>query len=219
MGNPIWGYNEAYILSEWGYHSYWGVDRTSWNSPLEPYTNSKAPRFKGIWNDYILKDSTRCFGGYVFYWGQKQEFTNSWYSLFSKNGCKTAIIDTLSSIWSGKKFKNSAPHILKLKINDEDNFKNIVLKKSSSNVLNVYFKDYNQDSVKIYAEIRHETSMRIDDYGIEKEPLEVKGLIRKIEGDKIYFNAPANAGIYRIYVDLCDRNRNCDMANLVFKVN
>lgn len=219
MKNSIWGYYNAYLLSEWGYHGYWAVEKTRWKSPMEPYTNSKAPRFKEIWTEYILKDSTKCIGGYVFYWGQKQELTNSWYSTFCKSGNKTAIIDTLSSIWNNKKFENSTPHIINLTINKEHNHKNIVIEKSSSNILNIEFKEYDNDSVIISSEIKHETSMRIDDYGIEKEPLAVKGLIEKIKDDKVYFTAPPKAGIYRIYVHLDDQNGNCDMGNLVFKVD
>lgn len=219
MNSPIWGYNGSYLLSEWGYHGYWAVDRTKWRSVMEPYTNSKAPRFKEIWNHYILNDSTKCLGGYVFYWGQKQEFTNSWYSLFDKKGNKTAIVDTLSSLWRNEKLDNSAPHIIKLQINNIEDYKNIVLKKSSINSLSIDFKEFDGDSISISSEIRHETSMRKDDYGIEKEPLKIQNSILDIKNNSIKFLAPSEAGFYRIYVNISDGYGNCDMANLVFKVN
>jgi len=39
-------------------------------------------------------DNKLCLGSYVFFWGQKQERTPTWYGMFLKSGEETAAIDT-----------------------------------------------------------------------------------------------------------------------------
>lgn len=217
MKNPIWGYDAPYILSEWGFNGYWSTKHTKWHSPIEPASSAKAARFSTIWNKYITADD-RSLGGYVFFWGQKQEYTNSWYSLFSPLQEKTLIVDSLASIWKGKRVKNFSPTIQSVNWINQPDISNIRVDTSSIHTLQLQLVDPENDRLSITVSIKHETSLNVDDFGIEAEPLEVKNSLLEIQQNTISFKAPHVPGIYRIYVKVSDNKGSCDMLNLPFLV-
>lgn len=47
----------------------------------------------------IERDFSRYLGSYVFYWGNKYEFSPTWLSLFEPGGEKTEMVDELHLRW------------------------------------------------------------------------------------------------------------------------
>ena len=79
------GYNGPYMVTEWGSKGHWEVDKTEWGVAIEPTSKQKSESFIYAYNNGIKVDTNRCIGSYVFYWGQKQERTPTWYGLFTEN--------------------------------------------------------------------------------------------------------------------------------------
>ena len=48
-------------------------------------------------------------GSFAFLWGQKQEYTSTWYALFMDSGLPTEAIDVLQFCWSGSYPENKSP--------------------------------------------------------------------------------------------------------------
>ena len=219
LSNFFWGFNGPYIFSEWGANGYWEIgNKTKWKSAIEPPHSKLAINISEMYRKHVKRDKKQCLGGYAFYWGQKQEYTNSWYSLFSKNNEKTLVTDTLASLWGGDKLSNYSPSFKSVEWSNYKEFTNIVVKPISHHSIVFNAFDNENDSLSVTAEIRNETSVNVDDFGDEKEPLEIKDLIYEIGLNKINFKAPSNAGLYRIYIKLSDNKGSCDLINIPFKV-
>ena len=79
----IW--DGAYYLSEWGVNGPWEESKsTMWGAPIEMTSTQKAKQIKNRYDKFVpKKDDNRCLGNLIFFWGQKQERTQTWFSLFA----------------------------------------------------------------------------------------------------------------------------------------
>jgi len=110
------GWTGPYLVTEWGSDGSWEVAKTPWGAELEPTSTEKAFQF-ALRYPLILRDADRCLGSYVFYWGQKQETTPTWFNLFTEAGAETEAVEVLHSLWSGGRTPQLAPRITPLRIN------------------------------------------------------------------------------------------------------
>lgn len=216
LNNLIWGYDGPYIFSEWGANGYWEMlDKTTWESPIEIPHSQTANKLTLVWKNYVTYDKKNCLGSFIFYWGQKQEFTSTWYSLFSKENEKTPIVDSLAKLWGGY-VNNYSPNIKEINwVNYKTN--NIRVKPNSTHQIKIKSTDFENDSLSYSFEIRHETFANIDDFGIEAEPLKIERNI-EIKKEKIIFNVPNSPGLYRAFIKVSDHKGGCDLANFTFMV-
>ena len=68
------------------------------------------------YNEAILGDP-RCIGSFVFLWGQKEERTPTWFSMFVENGVeglplrgeKTPMVEAMQRVWTGREPEMTAP--------------------------------------------------------------------------------------------------------------
>lgn len=74
-------YKGPFVITEWGPNGHWEVPKTPWGAPMEQNSSEKAETYFKRYA-MILGMSPRCLGSYVFLWGQKQERTPTWYSMF-----------------------------------------------------------------------------------------------------------------------------------------
>lgn len=216
LNNIFWGYNGPYLFSEWGANGYWEmIEKTTWNSPIEVFHSQTASKLGRIWRNYIIKEKDNCIGSCIFYWGQKQEFTASWYSLFSKENEKTPIIDSLANFWGGT-IDNYSPQLQKLEWQNHTST-NIRIEKETQQKVNFSAIDHENDMLTYSFEIRPETSRNIDDFGYEAEPL-INKTDFKSNSESVKFKAPTNPGLYRLFIKVSDNKGGCDLANLPFMV-
>jgi len=162
-------------------------------------------------------------GSYIFFWGQKQEYTPTWFSLFLANGAKTPIVDLMSRLWGGVGQANLAPFLDSIIIKGEDLGRYGELKPSRVFTASVECWDPENDT------LRHEWKILPDgpfftyiaDRGkVEILPDQLHGLIRQQEGNQITFQAPATIGSYRLFVYVYDNQGNGAYANRpLFVVN
>jgi hypothetical protein len=121
-----WFWNGPYLLSEWGIDGPWeGTAHTVWGAYLEPTSTKKAEIYA---KRYLLDmpfDDPRFLGSFVFYWGHKQEFTHTWFSLFEQNGAKSETVDKLRYIWKTDSQPFKAPQLDDMMLNDQAGVDNI----------------------------------------------------------------------------------------------
>jgi hypothetical protein len=120
------GYEGAYLVTEWGATGHWEVARTSWDVPIEQTSKEKAESYLYRYKVAIEADSINCLGSYVFFWGQKQERTPTWYGMFTEDGKLTEPVDAMYKIWRGEWPENRAPQLDSVRLNGNLNlFRNI----------------------------------------------------------------------------------------------
>ncbi len=101
---------KPYIVTEFGPRGTWEVPKNSIDAIEEPTSTQKAEAYRRTF--LALKaDQELCLGAYAFLWGNKQEATATWFGLLLPDGKKTAAVDTLTELWSGKPPKNLCPMI------------------------------------------------------------------------------------------------------------
>lgn len=131
------GWTGPYMITEWGPNGHWESPNTEWKAAIEQSSGEKARIYQWRYQKFIQNYSGDCVGSYVFLWGQKQEYTETWYGLFSKEGKQTESIDALQIAWSNSPAKSSTPHIETIFINNTKADQNIVVSSRSAHTASV----------------------------------------------------------------------------------
>lgn len=211
------GYNGPYMVTEWGSKGHWEVDKTEWGVAIEPTSKQKSESFIYAYNNGIKVDTNRCIGSYVFYWGQKQERTPTWYGLFTENGNPTETIDAMYYLWKGEWAEDRAPQLDSLKLNGLSSYESVKLNKSKSYPAEVFIHYHENDSLTYQWEIMYEST----DLGVggdhESRPESLHGLI-KGTSNKIEMTTPDKKGAFRLFVYVSDKNGKVATANIPFYV-
>lgn len=126
------GWTGPYMITEWGPNGHWESPNTDWKAAIEQSSGEKARIYQWRYQKFIQRYAGDCVGSYVFLWGQKQEYTETWYGLFSKDGKQTESIDALNIAWSNVPPKSNTPHIETILINNLRANQNVVVPSRSS---------------------------------------------------------------------------------------
>lgn len=233
-----YGWEGAYMISEWGSTGHWEVPKTEWGAPVEQTSSEKAVTYRTRYDKGIFADQEKCIGSYVFLWGQKQETTPTWYGVFTANGEESEVIDELEYVWSGKWPENRAPHLNSFKIDGKVALDNIYLIPGKTYQVVADCKDPDED-VLTYEWIILESEFGLTGSGgdAEKTPdalkismsggnpeivprevmVESESVITKGKG-VLNFKTPRKIGAYRFFVYIYDEKGNVATANCPFYV-
>lgn len=210
--SPIW--DGPHVITEWGVNGPWEAELTNWKAPIEETSTKKAEQIKERYNDFIVPlKSNNSLGSFVFYWGQKNEVTPSWYSLFSAEGAKTQTIFELTKIWKkDTKAIYPGPSINYILLNNKGGLDNIVLNAGSLAEASIVLPSTPQKNLDYDWEIRHESW-----YNFHESVL-VEDVSFKINGEKATFNAPVQEGPYRVFLKISNGSDYIATANIPFYV-
>jgi hypothetical protein len=157
-------------------------------------------------------------GSYAFLWGAKQEYTETWFGLFSKENKMTEPIDAIQEVFTEKEILNPAPTIKSFSLNNKKATDNITIKADSKN--DAFFEvdlPKNMGNAKYKWRIIQESTDKKSGGDREDEATEIGGLIKNGKSNKITFLAPSNVGHYRLFVSVL-YNDKLAYANIPFKV-
>jgi hypothetical protein len=159
-------------------------------------------------------------GSYVFYWGQKQEFTPTWFSFFAENGDKTPLVDLMYELWGGRP-GNRAPLIEDFAVDSWRDPDSLVLTAGRSYSVAVRAGDPDGDRLQFRWEILPDGPFfkYVPGRGkTEIRPRQLEKWIIRDEGARIVFRAPAHFGPFRLFVHVSDGRGNTSSVNLPFFV-
>jgi hypothetical protein len=105
------GYDGPFLLTEYGATGHWQVDKAPWGAAIEPTSTEKGRTYQDAYRRGVLGHPERCLGSYVFFWGQKQEVTPTWYGMFLPSGETTPTLDAMHRVWSGTEPDHAAPAV------------------------------------------------------------------------------------------------------------
>ena len=115
-----WLAGRPFMVTEWGPVGHWESARTPWGAPIEMDSSTKARHYLANYRQLIEPHLDQCLGSYVFLWGQKQERTPTWYSMFTTTGESTAATDAIRMAWTGEWPANRAPAVIAALLDDRD---------------------------------------------------------------------------------------------------
>lgn len=214
-----WFWNEPYIVSEWGYDGPWTeTGHTAWSVPLELKDYEKAKNLNEAYYSALPKNDGRILGDIVFYWGFKQETTDSWFSFFSKQGDASAMVNTMKFIWSGQKENKIPPVIVDFSLNKLHDYDNIILTPGKEANAAVTLKDTT-------GVVRYEWKLLHEDWARKEVLMYNQKLMKPLDsltientGNKFRFTTPLKEGPYRIAVTIYNNNKYFTSANIPFYV-
>lgn len=207
----IW--SGPHVITEWGVNGPWEAQLTEWDAKIEETSTKKAEQIKQRYHDYIKPlRSNNSFGSFVFYWGQKNEVTPTWYSLFGDNGEKTQAVFELTKIWSNNKLTYEGPELDYILLNDQGALESIILSPQTEVKAEVIIPESKIQNLVYHWEIRHESWYEMH------ESILAEDVHFQKKGHKVIFTSPKNEGPYRLFLYLTNESDYFATANIPFYV-
>ena len=153
----------------------------------------------------------------MFYWGQKQECTHTWFSLFDKKGNRTQIVQELEQLWSKKPITKYAPQIDYMLINQKGALDNCLFEPTTLQKAEIKFTNTSNDSITIHWELFPENwgyNLGENQYA----PPAISSSIKKQHDESVIFETPKKEGAYRLFAYIYDNHGNVASANTPFYV-
>lgn len=210
-----WIYGQKpYYLSEWGHDGPWEAMSTYWGAPIEPTSTKKIEQ---LGMRYKIQDKLNGLGSLVFYWGQKQECTHTWFSLFGDNDTRSELINELEYIWKGIDKKPNNIGLDYMLLDGKGAASNIILTPNQTIIAEIIHSKETGNNEKIAWEIYQEGWHR-DGKSKEKRPTKVNTSFKDLEKNKTIFVTPSKEGPYRIFAYIYDQNGRYATTNIPFYV-
>ena len=194
------GFEKPYMITEWGPTGHWECAKTRWSSSVEQTSTEKAESYLSRFNDAINSQRDQCIGSFAFLWGQKQEYTSTWYGLFTDKGMPTEAIDELQYCWSGSYPENRSPRIDSVLFNGNKVFLNSISNAGEKNIVKLFASDPNEDKLNYNWELYPESSDLKTGGDAEDKPPMITGKIKGGKTPSITMKSPMNEGRYRLFV-------------------
>ena len=201
------GYDGPYLVTEFGPVGHWETPQTSWGAPIEPDGGAKAQHYAASYDAGVLAHRDRCLGAFAFLWGNKQERTPTWYSMWLESGERTPAVDVMSQRWTGQWPEPRVPHgTVDVEVQGQ-----IVAPSTWSSARIEVDATGPCDIHWVLAAESDATSIGGDP---EAEPAQ----LARFEGPEIQFAAPETPGAYRLFVYVRDQHGGATTANAPFQV-
>jgi hypothetical protein len=216
-------YKGAYMVTEWGPTGFWETSKTKWGAPIEQTSEEKRVVYEDRYNKYI-SGSPRCLGSFVFLWGQKEERTPTWFSMFVESkvdglplkGEKTPMVEAMERVWKGIELKQTAPIVEKMTFDNKTAIESATVAVGQSFEGKVAVKDREGDKLTFVWEILKEATVLGSGGSYEPRPERV-GEVVNTESNawKSKIEEPGN---YRLYVYILDNTGFVSTANVPFRI-
>ncbi len=212
------GFEQPYMVTEWGAVGHWEVPTTSWGAPIEQNSSEKAANYLKSYQIAIESDDRYLLGSFVFLWGQKQERTPTWYGMFLEDGTETEAIDVMEFVWTGAWPENRSPQIQSMTLDARRAEQDIKLAPGSTYTATVKATDPNDDTLSYRWEVMQESNATQTGGDLEEVPQVIPGLISQADSGQIQLTAPKQSGAYRLFVYVYDGKGHAGHANIPFFV-
>ena len=212
----MYGWEKPYIVTEWGPHGHWESPNTDWDVAIEKTSKEKA-KAREIAYKHIIDDKDLCLGSYAFLWGSKQEYTSTWYGIFTEDDKTTQSIDVLNSYWNNIK-RNKAPIINTLFLNNKSMSESVKVRKRSECIFEFNVKDPEEKKLFYNFEIMPESTDKRSGGEAEKAPESLPIKILEQSKERLVVKAPNRSGPYRFFIFVSDEYNNVATANFPFYV-
>ena len=210
------GFDQPYMVTEWGSIGHWEVGTTAWEAPIELNSTAKADNYRRS-HEIAIADDPRILGNYVFLWGQKQERTPTWYGMFLEDGSSTAAVDTMEYLWTGKWPENRAPSISDITLAGRGAGDSVILTPGQTVAASVVSEDPEGGPLDWEWTVMEESRADQEGGDREKVPGLVPGLV-SADGGSAELTAPTTPGAYRLFVHTRDDGGAAAHANIPFLV-
>lgn len=216
-------YKGAFMITEWGPTGWWETTATDWKAPIEQTSEEKRRVYEERYTQYI-QSNARCLGSFVFLWGQKEERTPTWFSMFVEDavdqlplkGEKTPMVEAMQRVWTGKALTETAPVIEGMTMNAKHAIDNIRVKAGETFNAQVSVTDKENEGLTYIWEILKEATVLGFGGSYEPRPDRVGEVMTSDQN--LYEGTVSEPGEYRLYVYVLDNTGFVSTVNIPFQV-
>ncbi|PUZ22591.1 hypothetical protein DCC81_19335 [Chitinophaga parva] len=213
-------WNGPFLITEWGIDGPWTThEHTAWNAFIEPGSDQKAAQTLELYQQHMPFKSPRFLGEMIFYWGNKQETTPTWFSLFDKHGNKSATVDVMQYLWTGHWPAQKAPGVNYMLVDNKSARDNLLYNPGDTIHARAFLKD-----TTLAGACHFEWSVQREDWfrsahDYNQQALQsLNGLNISQAADRFVFRAPTQEGPYRVYANIYNDNGYFATCNTPFYV-
>jgi hypothetical protein len=220
LDNFSWAWDGPFLISEWGIEGPWaGHEQTAWGAFIENTSNKKAEQYLSTYKRYMPVKNPRFLGEMVFYWGQKQETTPTWFGLFDTKGNASEAVNVMQYLWTGTAANQHAPAINYMLVDGKGAKDNIIYKPDSMVNARVFMlNDASNKDLRFEWQLQPEDWFRLQHVHNLKPLKPLTDLIVSTNGPSVTFRTPLKEGPYRILVNIYDKNGYFAACNTPFYV-
>lgn len=191
-----------YMITEWGIEGPWeGTNQTAWSAFIEPTSDKKAEQYRELYERYMPVKDPGFLGSMAFYWGYKQETTPTWFSLFDKAGNKSASVNVMQYLWTGRWPAQQAPGVKYMLVDKKGAADNLLYNPDSIINAQVFLKDTtSKANLRFDWFVQPEDWFKLKHFYNLKEKQSLDELTVSENKDHFSFHAPKREGPYRVYV-------------------
>lgn len=216
-------YKGAFVITEWGPTGWWETGKTEWGAPIEQTGEEKRLVCEERYTNYIASNP-RCLGSFVFLWGQKEERTPTWFSMFVEDdveglplkGEKTPLVEAMQRVWSGEKPAATAPVVQVMTIDGKGAKENIRVQAGKPFKAEVVATDKENAGLTYVWEVLKEATVLGFGGSYEPRPERVGEVLTSNAGS--YQGVISEAGNYRLYVYVLDGTGFVSTMNVPFQI-
>lgn len=209
-----------FLVAEWCPNGGWEAETTVWGAPLENTSTKKAEQYYDYYKNYMPVNNPRFLGCMAFYWGNRHEYTHTWYSVYGEDSIATEVKEALTDCWKGTKTKHNAAQVQYMLIDSMGTRDNIILSPGSIHIAKLLLGDAEvKDSLRYSWEILKEDWYSWGrTWHYFKRPAALQGLITDSTAQNTPFICPTKEGPYRIFINVYNKKGYCTTANTPFYV-
>ncbi|MFK8252453.1 glycoside hydrolase 5 family protein [Ancylobacter terrae] len=207
------GWTGPIVITEAGPLGQWQAATTPWGAPFEPTSTQKSI----LMRRHLAVLEPTGVGIVAFLWGQKQEVTPTWHSLFLPSGEWTETVEALAGSWGGSTpGGNHAPRITELRFAHDPSAPFGSWPAAAGGAVVLGALDPDGDPLDVRWRVMAESTARGIGGDAETVPAEITGAV--IAGDLAGARiGPLPAGRYRLFVELRDGRGAAATGNLPFE--
>ena len=204
---------KPYLITEFGPAGTWERPKNKWGMPDEITSTQKAAAYRKSYEAFTA--DPLCLGSFAFMWGTKQEASATWFGMLLSTGEKTASVDELTQLWTGKAAGNLCPIIEALELGQP----NEELDPGSTITVNLKANDPENDPLDVqwiltedWREVAEGGDFRV------APPKFPKAILPGTTGKQAKIKLPQGGGTYRIYAFIRDGKGSAATGNISIKI-
>ena len=201
------------VITEFGPHGQWEVEKRPWGAPLELTSTAKAKRYREVYDKTVVTHAGFCLGSYAFLWGHKQEATATWFGLYLPDGTRLGGVQALTEAWGGRPWDNACPRIRAMTVDRDRGLKPGDTVKAKADI-----SDPDGDAPQVEWVLRRESGRYNTGGDAQPEQAEFTDAILVSARDHAEVRIPAGGGGYRLFAYVRDGKGNGAVANVPLHV-
>jgi hypothetical protein len=204
---------KPYLITEFGPAGTWERPPNKWGMPDEGTSTEKAADYRKSYAAF--QADPLCLGSFAFMWGTKQEASATWFGMLLSTGEKTAAVDELTKLWTGKAAANLSPVIESLTMTQA----NEELDPGATITVNLKASDPENDPLEVQW-ILTEDWKEVAEGGDQRSapPQYPKAILPDSTNTTAKIKLPEGGGTYRIYAFIRDGQGSAATGNISIKI-